>query len=205
MYALLILVFLLAWAPCAGAVQPTEFSTMDLAAAAALQAAYDTSRYYEYGGVILLEAPGKYGVGAPDTEMAADHTSIDNDPADYVGKIVANYHTHPCLDGYMPSVFSPPDLVMARTLGRPSYIADLCTGDVHKWQPGDAYDNLESPFAPQLATGRIVGHIALESVYLPSRPSAQSWDQDNLHSLASKDCPAQYDAPDGNLRQCVPL
>lgn len=39
----------------------------------------------------------------------------------------------------------------------------------------------------------------------PARPKSMSWDQENLHNLG-KDvvCPAQYDAPNGNLRQCIP-
>jgi len=33
---------------------------------------------------------------------------------------------------------------------------------------------------------------------------AQSWDQENLLNLSDKNCPAQYDAPNGDLRQCIP-
>lgn len=39
---------------------------------------------------------------------------------------------------------------------------------------------------------------------LPHRPPQQSWDQENLHRLGNQqNCPAVFDAPNGNLRQCL--
>ena len=41
---------------------------------------------------------------------------------------------------------------------------------------------------------------------LMHRPMQQSWDQENLHNLGHgtrRPCPAVFDAPDGNLRQCL--
>lgn len=196
---------------------PTEFDSMNEAAVKALQISYNLSPAYERGGVITKLANGKFAVGVPTTEYAGDHTDIDEDPELYNGAIVATYHTHPCLPtSHVPGMFSPDDLKSARITGHATYIADLCTGNVHRWQPGDSYDafpfkdgmsRVSALFAPQVAYGKTVGHItvngvAQEVVEQQPRPKGESWDQENLKKN-DRGCPtAIFAAPDGDLVQC---
>jgi hypothetical protein len=63
----------------------------------------------------------------------------------------------------------------------------------------------------RLAFGFIIGTAIVVATgcttehYLPHRPRAQSWDQENLSNLAysTTGCPAVYDAPNGELRFCL--
>jgi hypothetical protein len=118
-------------------------STEVEAAIYALSRAYnDHPHYYEYGGVIVKMANGKFNASAPTTEGNATHIDINEDPEKYDGHypVVSDYHTHPCIEGYVPGVFSAQDLISMREYQRGGYILDECTGDVHYWKPGDAYD-----------------------------------------------------------------
>jgi hypothetical protein len=47
-----------------------------------------------------------------------------------------------------------------------------------------------------------IGGLHSESKGLPHRPKNQSFDQENLKRQERDDCPAYYDAPNGNLRFC---
>jgi hypothetical protein len=151
--------------------KPLEFDSMNEAAAYALQAAYkDHPHYYEFGGVIVQGADGKFMVSAPAGLYHADNTEIDEDPESYelLGRIVGDYHTHPCMEGYVPDVFSPADLHSMRSYGRPGYILDECTGDVHLWEPGvdgyttDGLNPIEVIMGVKIAKGRIVGHVPVD-------------------------------------------
>lgn len=117
---------------------PATFDTRDKAAMIALQIAYSISPYYEHGGVLIQRPDGKFVIGVPDTEYAGDHVETDVDPADYTdtGTIVAIYHTHPCLKNtHGVAYFSVMDLQTARINTHPSYMANLCTGEVHLYDP----------------------------------------------------------------------
>ena len=149
--------------------EPKGFDSANEAAVSALSIAYNTHpHYYEFGGVIVQAKSGKFAASIPVTVGHADNMSIEEDPEAYADSlpIVGNYHTHPCINGYMPGVFSPADLHAARSLNRPTYILDECTGDVHYWAPGDGYDKphdkMEELMGVQLATGKIVGHVAVD-------------------------------------------
>jgi hypothetical protein len=139
------------------------------AAMMAFAAAYnDHPHYYEYGGIIVKMPNGRFNPSKPVTDGHNDNIEIDEDNESYDGHfpIVASYHTHPCMAGYVPGVFSPADLHSSRVSNRPGYILDECTGDVHYWAPGDPYDKptdaLEALMGVELATGKIVGHIPVD-------------------------------------------
>ena len=149
--------------------EPKGFDSVNEAAVIILASAYNKHpHYYEYGGVIVQAPTGKFAASQPVTIGRASSMDINEDPDAYDESlpIVADYHTHPCISGYVPGVFSPADLHNARELGRPSYILDECTGDVHYWKPGDGYDAPQSVMGfmsrAQLASGRVVGHIPVD-------------------------------------------
>lgn len=144
---------------------PEGRESMNEVAVYVLAAAYTRAHYYEYGGVIVRLPSGLFAATRPITQGHAANTEIDEDPESYHGNfpIVADYHTHPCLAGYVPEVFSPTDLSSMRSFNRPGYILDECTGNVHYWQPGDAYDDTDGNiFADQTAAGRIIGHVPVD-------------------------------------------
>lgn len=120
------------------AVQAPEFDTTEEAAVAALHASYVLTPFYEIGGVIVKKPNGKYEAELPHTEYVGDAVSLDQDPANYnpTYQIAATFHTHPCLkQTHIPAQFSPEDLSIARTGSHVAYIADFCTGKVHKYDP----------------------------------------------------------------------
>lgn len=152
---------------------PREFDTATEAATWAFSTIYTrlgAASYYEYGGVIVRAPDGKYVAALPTTEYAGDHVGIDTDPLSYpVGDtIVATYHTHPCLPvSHIPGNFSPNDLTVAREERYPAFMADLCTGNVHLFDP--AVDKSPDPVSNVLAggaasSGRIVGHFPVSGV-----------------------------------------
>jgi proteasome lid subunit RPN8/RPN11 len=163
---------------------PTKFDNINEAAAHAFYALYnDHPHAYEYGGVIFKTPDGKFVPSAPDSDVhSVDHTEIDHDPEHYEidGAIVADYHSHPCVIGYHTGQFSPADLHSSRETQTMAFMLDECTGDIHEWTPGDPYDKPEyhvtglpegivlppevlKHFAgPQLAVGKIVGHIKVD-------------------------------------------
>lgn len=146
------------------------FESANEAAVYALKSAYDKHpHYYEYGGIIVRTPNGKFGASRPMTEGHASDTEINEDNEAYEGSypIVGDYHTHPCINGFVPGVFSPTDLKSARSYRLSTYILDECTGDVHYWEPGMPYDNTslepeEVLMGIQVAVGKIVGHIPVD-------------------------------------------
>lgn len=155
--------------------QPREFDTATEAAVWAFSTIYThISQFYEYGGVIVQKPDGKYVAAVPSTEYAGDHVEIDADPLLYSGTIVATYHTHPCLpSSHVPGEFSPDDLKGSREERLPAYMADLCTGNVHLFNP--ATDPSPDPMASRLSAalggklpeaGHIVGHFPVSGVSL---------------------------------------
>jgi proteasome lid subunit RPN8/RPN11 len=156
---------------------PREFDTATEAAVRAFSTIYThISQYYEYGGVIAKRPDGKYVAELPTTEYAGDRTSIDTDPLEYPAgdEIVATYHTHPCLpSSHIPGSFSPDDLKSSREERYPAYMADLCTGNVHYFDP--AVDKSPDEMASRLGAalggklpdaGHIVGHFPVSGVSL---------------------------------------
>ena len=155
-------------------------TTQDQAAILALTFAYNKHpHYYEFGGVVVKTPDGHFNASQPVSDRHADNIEIDEDPMGYAQgyPIVADYHTHPCLDGYVPGVFSAPDLRSMRETQHAGYILDECTGDVHFWKPGDAYDvrdademTLDRLFGNErahlTAKGKIVGHIEVDGKHI---------------------------------------
>jgi hypothetical protein len=141
---------------------PREFNTPTEAAIFAFIYIAHTSEYYEYGGQIVQLPDGKYAVSRPVTNYEGDHVAFSADPDDYEGKIVASYHTHPCLPfSHIPDHFSTDDLVGSRAFNRPIYMLDFCTGNVHYWAPGDPVEQgpVDTLIPIELAVGKIVGHV----------------------------------------------
>ncbi|HEV2178377.1 MAG TPA: hypothetical protein VGU20_30885 [Stellaceae bacterium] len=173
MKRLLVLLLLLA---CGGATALEGYSTPREAAVAALTAAARVP-YYEFGNVVVRLVNGRYDFVTPHTLLAGNQSRINLDPDAYSGvQIVATYHTHPCIKGYLSDHFSPPDLSTTRAVGKPAYIADLCTGDVHVFDPRidtvartvinfppdtptEIQDLLRGQLQRQDSPGRIVGRI----------------------------------------------
>ncbi len=145
-------------------------ATMDAAALFALKTAYDKHpHWYEFGGVIVKQPNGTFSASTPITIGHADNMDINEDYEHYDGgfPIVADYHTHPCIDGYVPGVFSPADLHSSRESVHGGYILDECTGDVHYWAPGDPYTTeglsvMEIARGVQIAAGKVVGHVDVD-------------------------------------------
>jgi len=147
----------------------THFDSMNEAGVKALEYSHQQSEYYEYGGVIVQGPDGKFTFSDPVTDYAGDHVGVDQDPEHYPKdvKIVAGYHSHACLPHtHVPAVLSPDDLSNARTLNKPEYMLDMCTGDVHYWAPGDPTEMVEYE---QVAKGKIVGHVAVSGKELESK------------------------------------
>jgi hypothetical protein len=185
------------------------YNKLNDAAVAALTAVQKRSPFYEFGGMILQRPDGQYVVNEPTTDVAGDHTSIDMDPASYTGyKIAASYHTHPCIVGYDSGKFSPPDMRNARITDRPAFIDDLCTGDVHLYNPGDkpvvptvkfaddVPEALRTAFLKAMTTdapmvGQIVGNTGIKSQVIDIGLMQDKEDVNPFHQepiVAGPDC-----------------
>jgi hypothetical protein len=135
---LLVAVTATAWDTINPALLPTSYGSLDEAGVAAVQASYDYSNFYEYGGTILEDREHRFHVSIPDTDFSGDHVFIDfdNDWGDQY-KTVADYHTHPCLPfSHAPGVFSSNDADSNDHRGLPGYLGDLCSGRVLRYLPG---------------------------------------------------------------------
>jgi hypothetical protein len=146
----------------ANAVRSMPYDTRDEAAAAALVWAYKHLPYYEVGGVIV-KRNGKFYVGKPRTQFHGDSVEFSEDPDDYLGEIVASYHTHPCNSvTHAVSQFSNQDMGGVRTGQKDGYMADLCTGAVHLWTTKDV-----DPHDDDADTsGKIIGHFPVDGTVL---------------------------------------
>lgn len=152
------------------------FATADAAALYIVGKIYEHSHYYEYGGVVV-KAPKGYAISEPKTQRHGMDVTFNEDPEAYEYPIVASYHTHPCLRGVVPSVFSPQDLAGARATNHPAYVLDECTGALHYWAPGDGYmntdellelgvDSLSLTHDIKISAGKIVGKIVVDGVLI---------------------------------------
>lgn len=118
------------------------------------------STHYECAGTIALDSDGRYVSIPVYTNYQSDHVAIHSQvPVGF--KMVAMIHSHPCLPGYDTGFYSPQDL-MASILSRmPSYMVDLCTGDVHQFLPGTDKPDDVQPEGEQIymSAGTIVGNV----------------------------------------------
>ncbi len=116
---------------------PEYYDTLEQAAVAAIQHAYDKSQFYEYGGVILQTTNGKYRVGVPDTDYAGDAVGIGMPRVDYAGYfVVADYHTHPCMPySHWTRYVSDSDVGSNTENAITGFMGDLCSGVVRRFVP----------------------------------------------------------------------
>ena len=142
------------------------YDSLEEAGVHAIQRASECSRYYECGGDIAQRPDGKYVVGPAQSSYAGDHVGITHGvPPGW--KLVADYHSHMCLkDSHIPNVFSPTDIESALSEKLTAFVGDLCTGDVHEFDPArDPPNNFNPPGSDIWVTpGRIVGKISLVPV-----------------------------------------
>lgn len=106
----------------------------------------------EYGGIIY-RYKGALFITHPRTDFKIDAVRLFfNGQLPLGATIEGAYHTHPCARGYISSQFSETDKDTAEGYTKPMYMIDLCSGNVHVWDPikPDPTDE-----------GRIIGHIPL--------------------------------------------
>lgn len=145
-----------------------QFPTLNEAAIYAIQRAYKCSHYYECGGLIATSLDGKiFYVGTVRTDFSGDSVELGKSaPPGY--KLVADFHTHPCLGkSHYVSSFSPQDISLIVEHGTIGIVGDLCTGDVHLYDPHTmAPDTVlleeDAPSTP----GITIGKIAVDGVNL---------------------------------------
>lgn len=167
--ALLVLVTLVL-APAVRA--DVAFDSATEAATVALKIVAKIAPYYEYSGVVLGRPDGTFVLPPPNTQFSGDSSRSDVDPASYKIPIVAGYHTHPCLPySHVPGVFSPQDLRWARVSKTPEYMLDMCTGDVHLYDP--AVDVLTPVQLLEGAAVRTVGHVPVPGTPLEHKDDPQ--------------------------------
>lgn len=145
------------------------YDTLEEAGVHAIQRDAECSIYYECGGVIAQRPDGKFVVGPVSSSRQGDSVSFEP-TVPFGWTLVADHHTHPCLDKtHAPSFFSPQDIesdTMQRVTG---FMGDLCTGDVHEFTPGrDSPNDTELALGEgvYLTHGRIVGHITVSKTVI---------------------------------------
>lgn len=137
-----------------------RFDTLQLAAMYAAVRLEQCSYYYECSTFIAKDPNGKFAVGPARTDYSGDSVRIRaNAPEDW--DVVATVHTHPCIEGHFPNLFSSQDMagsIMAHTIG---YMVSLCTGDVHEFDymidsPNNVHLEDEGVW---LSAGRVIGRV----------------------------------------------
>lgn len=114
------------------------YDTVDQAAIAALTMSAGKSELYEYGGLILRTANGRFRFTEPRTMYRGDSVYVGSTTdVDYPGYyVVADYHTHPCLPyTHFAGVFSDADVEGNRRTNTIGYLATLCYGRVLRYVP----------------------------------------------------------------------
>lgn len=140
------------------------YDTLEEAAVHAEERAYKCSHVYECGGVIAVRPDGKYVVGPVKTSYSGDSLGSGHSvPSKW--KLAGDYHTHPCLpDSHLPGYFSSQDTMSNTFLRIPGFVADLCTGKIHEFDPATTRSDAEFGEAADgyLTSGKIIGQIAVE-------------------------------------------
>lgn len=134
-----------------------QYTSMDEAATDGLRQSFKLSNRYEYAGAIYKWVGGNvYFISLPHTDE--NETQVGNDYEAYVRfKIVGIYHTHPCPEGgdnFAP-YFSQQDQHVYTDMKWYGYMADMCTGHVHKYKPDVPVAFLKAPerYRPDLNGG----------------------------------------------------
>lgn len=131
---------------------------------------------WEYSGIIVYRAGTYQYSGFPHTEKFRDHVQTDvkgqMQPGD---RLVAIYHNHPCYSTTLwTQYFSPADLIAAKFWSVPTFMLDVCTGDVHEFDwtidtikasgaDVKAITRAGAKVIVHLPSGRIVGNIGITS------------------------------------------
>lgn len=131
---------------------------------------------WEYSGVIVYRAGTYQYSGFPHTDHFRDHTLLDVEGQMQPGdKLMAIYHNHPCYSTTLwTNYFSVTDIISAKFYGVPTFMLDVCTGDVHEFDwtvdkvKGSGADvGVITPSGAKkvlhLPSGRIVGNIGVTS------------------------------------------
>lgn len=128
---------------------------------------------YEYSGIIVRRPNGTYAWSAyPHSDWSVDSVRLDPQDMLLPGDTLAGvYHSHPCMpESHYSGLLSKPDVLMAYVYGVPMFMVDMCTGDVHAYDPFkdrikdtavtvSGYDSECHKVSMVLPTGRIVGNI----------------------------------------------
>jgi hypothetical protein len=135
------------------------YDTPELAAIDALKFIdQEKSEVYEYGGAIGKLENGKFIVSYPNTNYSGDNVAIDVSQLPAQAKLVATYHTHPCIPKHKVQFFSPEDLYIV-IFGRLDevFMGDFCSGIVHEFKYGDKPDETQLDEHVWSTAGRNVG------------------------------------------------
>ena len=147
--------------------QPPGYDTIEKAVLVGFEAiaAKPSSQYYEWGGLIVKNAKGKFIALDANTSFGGDHVNIRDPSFLLQGTVVGSYHTHPCIPGHFIEYFSPADLMEPLFFHLTAFMGDFCTGTVHEFLPGDKPD-VEHPTDHGhtggdffLTKGRIIGQF----------------------------------------------
>lgn len=135
------------------------YDTLEEAAVHAEARAYVCSHYYECGGTIAQRPDGRYVVGPVSSDYHGDDMMIHHGvPAGW--KLVADFHTHPCLpDSHLPGYFSPQDTMENIAKRITGFVLDQCTGKVHEFDPLTMKPDAEQVEGYYLTAGRVIGQI----------------------------------------------
>jgi hypothetical protein len=143
------------------------YDTIEEAGVHGAQRAYQCSQAYECGGPIAQRPDGKYVVGPIHSDYDGASVTINHGvPRGW--KLVGDYHSHPCnAESHEVAYFSPSDLGGNTFMHIIGFMVDLCTGQVHEFDPSrDQPDNEEPATSPgiHITQGRIIGHIVVSGI-----------------------------------------
>lgn len=142
----------------------SEWKRFDSLHGAAIYAALrleNCSHYYECSGYIAKDPRGKFAVSPVRTDYASDNVRVEDGDAPSDWKVVADFHSHPCIAHHYTGLFSGEDMIGALMGRKIAYMVDLCTGNVHEFIPGKDRVDVE-PIRDGdefLSPGRIIGHV----------------------------------------------
>jgi hypothetical protein len=142
----------------------SEWKRFDNLHAAAIYAALrleDCSHVYECSGYIAVDPKGKFVVSPVRTDYNSDNVRVEDDEGPSDWKVVADFHSHPCVPHHYTGLFSGEDMIGALMGRKTAYMVDLCTGDVHEFIPGKDRVDVEPIHDGDeyLSPGRIIGHV----------------------------------------------
>lgn len=129
---------------------------------------------YEYTGIIVKRANGTYAWTAyPRTNNSVDSVKVNPKAMLMPGDTLAGlYHNHPCMPRtHFTHQLSKPDVMLTYIYGVPMFMLDMCTGDVHVYDPlrdhvkdTGVWVSAIDPYTckdilTMIPSGRIVGNI----------------------------------------------